>query len=78
MMVGVRKVESRLAVPGQEQTATLARVITGLPDLDWVCRSPEMILYHRQFLADDLKNQLDKFKTRPAACRLCPFWQAPA
>lgn len=77
MIVGVRQVKAQVALVGQEQTGKFVRVINGIPRLNWICRSADMVAYHRQFLADDLKPQLDKFVVGPEICRYCKFWRAP-
>ena len=76
MLIGLRQVKAHVTLVGPEETTKLLRVITGIPRLNWICRSPEMVSYHRQFLADDLKAQLDKFVVGPEVCRYCDFWRA--
>lgn len=76
MTIGLRQVKAQVALAGQEQAGKLLRVITGIPELNWICRSPEMAGYHRQFLADDLKPQLDKFVVGQEICRYCQLWRA--
>ncbi len=76
MVIGVRQVKTDVALANQEQAVKTVRLITGIPRLDWICRSPEMIAYHRQFLAEDIMPQLDKFVVGPEVCRYCTFWRA--